>query len=297
MGTSTDGGCYNKSVETLPEIESLCVLEHRGNPHPHRDPMPELLRRRWLLPTGNGLFVLADPLVKMLKQIDTLFLELAESVGAKECQMPVILSEDNAKKSQYAESFAHQAVGLHTCEGNVSFGLASPTVCYHYFSAIQNLEVAPRELVTAVGTCVRNEKGALSDLSRLSSFTLREIIGIGTANECEVAVTEIKRKIFSLLNSVLELSYDVTLASDPFFGEQSEIKRKAQLIQGGKVEIRALADFLPSPIPIISFNRHHQIFFGRFGIKQDPNQPLESFCVGFGYERILYALLSQKGLD
>jgi len=46
-----------------------------------------------------------------------------------------------------------------------------------------------------------------------------------------------------------------------------------------------------------SFNFHGGIFFDRFKIRTlDPNQAF-SGCAAWGYERVLYAILTQKGVD
>ena len=86
-------------------------------------------------------------------------------------------------------------------------------------------------------------------------------------------------------------------ASDPFFGNYSELKKVAQLGAGTKYEIQSLLPYDNTYLAITSFNNHGSIFFDRFNISSNNPDLVHSGCIGWGYERLLYTILSQKGLD
>ncbi|GAH63441.1 unnamed protein product [marine sediment metagenome] len=75
------------------------------------------------------------------------------------------------------------------------------------------------------------------------------------------------------------------------------MKKKSQLISESKYEIQALLPFSKKTISIASFNHHGKVFYDRFNITPKKPELTFSGCVGWGYERILYAILSQKGVD
>ena len=48
---------------------------------------------------------------------------------------------------------------------------------------------------------------------------------------------------------------------------------------------------------IASFNDHGNVFYDRFNIAVKDENSRFSGCVGWGYERIIYSILAQKGAD
>jgi hypothetical protein len=64
-----------------------------------------------------------------------------------------------------------------------------------------------------------------------------------------------------------------------------------------KYEFQAKLPFKNSTISIGSINNHGEIFYDRFEIKSGNPGLRFSGCVGWGYERILFAILAQKGVD
>jgi len=264
------------------------------------DPMGYLLRSGLAVKVGNGLFVFNGILARLLEVIDDTTREIAEKAGADQVSVPNILSQKNASDSQYLSSFRNQAMMLCQCTdkaGKGYEGMASPTVCYHYFSSLRGRAAKKNHCVTAVSKCTRKEKGSLDDLSRLTNFTMREVVFLGTERYCLDKRDEILKATINELNRKFDLSYAVATASDPFFGAENEEKTKAQLMSESKYEVQAKIPFNDSTTSIASFNYHGNVFFKRFHIK--PSDPENGFsgCVGWGYERILYALAAQKGVD
>jgi seryl-tRNA synthetase len=261
------------------------------------DPMPSLIKRGLVTQVGNGLFVFRGDVLRILEKIEDTVIRIAEEVGAEAIFVPSVLSWENTKDSQYLKSFANQALMIHPYQKKSPVGMASPTVCYHYISSLKGRVHSSNHSVTAKSSCTRRERGKLNDLSRLTNFTMREIISFGSPKYCLKKQEEIMNATRKNLRSVFDLQYEIIAASDPFFGKESELKKKAQIISRSKHEVHALIPFNKSSISIASANYHGGVFYDRFHIASDNKGGAASGCVGFGYERMLYAILAQKGVN
>lgn len=274
--------------------------EHEGAVVFRADPMASIVASGLATPVGNGLFVLQGALAGLLEQIENLVMELARSAGAQPAHVPSMLAWENVQKSAYLQSFADQALVVDPYEGRAHAeheGLSSPTVCYHYFSSLAGKTVENNFSVTALSKCSRKEAGPLANLGRLTNFTMREVVFFGSEAYCRQKRQELLEKTAALMSSAFDLSFKVVTASDPFFGENNEIKKQAQLLSESKYELQAALPFSDSSVSVASFNYHGKIFYDRFGIGAGKPELNYSGCVGWGYERILYAMLAQKGVD
>lgn len=280
-------------------IKSVVKTTHQGDIYYQRDPMTFLLEKNLAVQVGDGLFVLQGILVEILTKIEKLICNIADEVTAKEVFVPSILSYENTKKSKYLNSFKNQALMLKPYHQphQEYVAMASPTVCYHYFSSVKNTSISKNLIITAISKCSRREKGKLNNLGRLTNFTMREIVFLGSEKYCLKKRKEILQLTEKMLRSFLGLSYQTVTAADPFFGSESEMKKNAQLLSEAKYEIQILIPFNQGYLSIASFNHHGQVFFDRFSISSKSRSVSFSGCVGFGYERILYSILAQKGVD
>ncbi len=281
----------------LDRIQERVVKTYTGQTVDCPNPMPFLLEKGWLSSVGPGLYVFRGPLVPLLNKIENLFSQLAADLNAEEIWVPSFLSKENAERSQYLNSFSSQALVLGGNAANVLEGLACPTVCYHYFASLSKQRAELPQLITSLGKCSRRENSGLGDLGRLQNFTMRELVGLGSTEYCKKMLQEIQKRVTGIFETVFDLSYSVCTASDPFFGDESETKKKAQLLSESKFEVQMPLPFKSQSISTASFNLHGNVFYDRFQIQPSEPQNYESFCVGFGYERILFSLLSQKGTD
>ncbi len=289
----------------IENVASFTKFLHKGKIYYTSDPMKPLVESNLATQVGDGLFVLSGSLTKILDKIEGAIMEIAKKVGAEPVWVPYILSLQNTKKSQYIKSFSDQALMIrpyqHNASGNLPqkkwMGMASPTVCYHYMSSLTGKNLKGNRTATARASCARKEKGKLRDLSRLTNFTMREIISFGDQEYCSRQQEKIMKETEKTLNSIFDLTYEVVVASDPFFGKKSALKKKAQLISESKYEIQAAIPFNKSSISIGSSNQHGRVFYDRFRITAKDNKLASSSCTGFGYERMLYAIVAQKGTN
>jgi len=263
------------------------VISHKGEIEYRKDPMEFILKKGLAVKVGNGLFVLKEPLSDIMDMVERRDLEIAEKVGAENIKVPFILSKENTKKSKYLESFNNLAVKLDE-------GIACPTVCYHYFASLNNKTIKDNQTITALAGCTRKE--GTNSLARLFNFTMREIVFYGTEEYC-VSQNEIVLKETLKFMNELDLSYDVMTASDPFFGKNKELKKQAQLISASKYELRTHLPFNKGSLSVASFNHHGKVFYDRFNIRPGNKKLNYSSCFGMGFERLLFTILAQKGVN
>ena len=289
------------------KIKPNVIISHEGDISFFHDPMEIITEKSLVLQTGEGLFVFTGQIVQLIDIIEKQIMIIANKVEAQPVHVPTILSIQNSERSHYLDSFRNQALMIQSLKNGTSSdvksellqycGMISPTVCYHYFSAIAGRNISSQSCITARSRCARHESGKLNTLERLTNFTMREIVFLGSGEYCDRIRRQILDETIKMLNDVFDLTYNVSTASDPFFGKASESKRKAQLLSQTKYEINSKLPFNDSSVSIASFNDHGSVFYDRFNLTANDENFRVSGCVGWGYERIIYSILAQKGAD
>jgi hypothetical protein len=283
-------------------IESITpdqIAVHKGNIIYQEDPMPDLIEKEYIMPTGPGLFVFKGPLVQILDVINQEVLKITDSLNAERCEVPTLISWDNTQRSEYLKSFSNISMMMQAHQdGHGHFkGMACPSICYHYFSAMHNRTVSSNFCVTVKGCVTRNEKDEKDDLSRLTNFTVRDIVFYGTKEYCDESLAKVQNLTTQMFVDKFDLNFSIMTASDPFFRDVNQEKALTQLLLRSKYEFQADLPFKDSTLSISSVNYHGQIFYDRFKINSFTSDLRFSGCVGWGYERILFAIISQKGID
>ncbi len=295
----------------LLDIKPIIKKSYKGLVFYEKNPMDELYRKGLITKVGNGIFVIEGILANIINIIDKSILQIAEKTRATHVFVPSNMSMENAIRSHHLQSFRDQAImlskynkkgnkikgGKANIEAADYEGLASPAVCYHYFSSMKEKKILKNCSITCISKCSRKEMGELNDLSRLENFTMREIVFLGTERYCLGQREKILDETTRMLHSIFDLSFDIVTAADPFFGKDANIKSKAQLALESKYEAQALLPYNNKTLAIASFNFHGQIFYDRFNIKSGNQKIRYSGCAAWGYERILYAIISQKGTN
>jgi len=271
----------------------------------------------------TGIYSLGPQLTRLIEVFETYFLQLAAEFDAKPHRFPTLISaeklgrvsyfrafphsltfathlrEDLQVISEFAEGAKYEAEGLNAPPASFSKiqALLSPAVCYHLYFALADKPLPGGQLAaTAVGHCFRYESSNLSTLERMWDFTMREIIFVGPADFVLQNRDGARQQVALFLERV-GLAYKVESANDPFFvGEfrkQAAFQNAFQL----KYEIRARLPFKEETLAVGSYN-YHQDFFGRhLNITLPDGKPAHTGCVAFGLERLVYAFVSQFGLE
>lgn len=266
----------------------------------------------------SGQVSLSGPPLRLLEQADAAFRLLAGAWDAEPERHPATLPAHVLARTGYLRSFPHQAtfaVGLDSDAPAALDSFASsscwpkpagdpdqdprpflrpaseiltPAACYHLYPAREGQALTRPLYLTTVNTCYRQE-ASYQPLRRQWSFTMREIVCLGTPGE----VSEFARKTSAAAGRLGELAgLDTSWrhATDPFFRPQENPAHLLQKLSPVKRELTY------GDLAIASVNTHHEHFGEAFGITRC-GAPAHSACVAFGIERWLFAITDSRGTD
>lgn len=266
---------------------------------------------------GNGLFGLNGIAIDLFRYFDQKFKTMALDSGATEKMYPVLLPVEGYSKTGYLKNspqysmFCSSAVEnmdvleslnekVHyekvidiLCEPRLAL---SPSACFHTYIEYEGKELKMESVFTFLQSVFRNE-GRLnySELGRLNDYHVREVVFVGSE---EFVIN--KRK--SMINKVMEfmqmlnLSGDISVASDPFILPRMQKMKKIQKATNAKYEVH-LKCSEESKISVASFNLHGTAFTYPFSISVKDVENTVTGCVGFGIERWVIAFICQYGLE
>lgn len=303
------------------KVGTKTVDRSDGAPAWDQDPMPALRETRQAIEAAHGTFTIRGDLLRVFQGLDAHFRALALSLGAEEQAYPTTVPVASLNASGYIGNFPHHALlvaRVHADLGTLADTAAAseaavptdrlapaeqmlaPTVCYHCFEALRGQDVAQTgRLFTATAHCHRHEGAATTGLSRLQTFTMREIVFFGTPD----AVTARKQALMDAACETFErwqLGFELATATDPFFAVNSESKRAFQSLRALKHEMRLRLPFDGSTIASASFNNHQDTLVRPYAITgsgADEDGGLHSGCVGYGFERLALGLFAHFGMD
>jgi hypothetical protein len=290
---------------------------------PKRDTWAELLDRRWVTPVGEGQVILRGPAAHLVGVIDRkVESEFVSEFRAEREIYPATISCQTLDRCGHFTSFpehvdfvAHLRPDLDqlrtyadSCrkdgwrpehhEGRMqAVELAiSPSCCYHCYEGMAGWELPPPgRSITATLNCHRYEGANHQSLARLRSFTMREVIWVGQP-AFVLAARARAEELIQRWAEDWELSCTFETANDMFFTDDFAVKASFQRQQEAKRELRADLPFEGQSLSLFSSNFHAATFGKAFHIRVN-GRAATSGCIGWGYERWLYALLSQFGCD
>ena len=149
--------------------------------------------------------------------------------------------------------------------------------------------------MTATVACHRYEGANHRTMTRLRAFSMREVVWVGHPR----FVMEGRAKAEELIVQWAkdwELVGSFETANDMFFTQDYAVKASFQRQQQAKKELRLVIPFEKQSISVFSSNFHAMTFGKAFNITLG-GRPATSGCIGWGYERWVYAIFSQFGLD
>lgn len=256
---------------------------------------------------SDGLRTLGPQGVALFRALERQFLHWAESCGAIEKNYPALMRVADLNRFDYFRNFPHIVTcgcAIHqdaldtyartdgplseipTAHLAAADHVLAPAACYNIYLDYQNAALAADLKVTTIGQCYRNET-AYDGLARLRSFSMREIVCIGSADGVKRHVAELKQTVVGFLNGI-GLPITVGVATDPFFDRSSERAVLSRLFPT-KEEVQ-----YDGKVAIASFNFHRNFFGERCGITIG-GETAFSGCVAFGVERWIHALVTHFG--
>jgi len=311
------------ALASFRRVRTTMLFELNGTGAFSQDPFPELLRRGNVRRHGPGIFTFEGDFLRLMRALDGYFRAYALEIHAVEQAYPPTVLTRSMVKSGYLGSFPHHALlvtnvkrmaesasqGKTVSGANAGGGVPSvadlaepqhmlaPTVCYRCFEAMTGEKVpAGGAIFTGTAHCNRNEGFIDDNLTRLQSFLMREIVFFGTAD----MVGDLRRRIIEHARATVEdwgLTVRAATASDPFFMSANQSKRGYQTLMQLKYEMQMLLPHDGAWLSCMSFNDHQASLVGPYEIQAENGAPLTSGCVGYGLERLAYAILCQHGVD
>jgi seryl-tRNA synthetase len=272
---------------------------------------PELDGLAW---NDNGQSVMSGPVLELFQSLDRAFLTLAAAWNATEYRFPTFVSARQLHRLDYFRSFPHLAtfpVCLDAEDANLGDfvdgpvlddhgqlqltrprpieDVLTPAACYHLYIHLQDTGSSGCRYLTTRNTCFRREE-YYRPLQRQWSFSMREIVAIGTHDEV-AAFLHTSQEMVNRLLAAIDVPVDWEVANDPFFRPSRNAKYVAQLVNPTKQE--AVFD---GHLAIASVNLHQDHFGRTYEIRRSDDYAYTG-CVAFGLERWVYAIVSRFGPD
>lgn len=291
---------------------------------PQPDVFDRLLADGVVHEIGPGQVALGGPAIAALEALDSLLRNvIVGEFGAREYRYPTLLPVSALHRSGYLSSFPQHMMFVARLDGDLDNYRAfsrdaaehttigdrvlsrcgpvdqclPPTMCYHTFDQFSSSTVDDELLVvTARGGSFRHESRYHKTLERLADFTIRETVFIGREDFVRQARDRFRERAIALVTE-LDLAGRCEVANDPFFaGAEGAAKVSSQRLLELKHELHLDIDAEHS-IAVGSFNLHGRHFAEAFDIRGADGAHVYSSCIGFGLERLTYAVLCQYGWD
>lgn len=308
------------TAKSFRRVREKVIFQHEGGGEHDIDPLPALIARKDVRRHAPGIFTFQGEFLRLWSGLDEFFRTYALSLGAIEQAYPPTVLAKSMMRNGYLSGFPHHALlvaGVGRTPDRVarfvdackavepidSDTLAmpeqvlAPTVCYRCFEALGGERLqSPHTIFTGTAHCNRNEGFIEDSLARLQSFMMREIIFIGTNSD----VDRIRYRIIQHAQDCVRewgLTARLATASDPFFATTEQSKRGYQSLMQLKYEMQFNIPFSDRWISCMSFNNHQQTLVSAYDIVGPNAEDTGSGCVGYGLERLAFAIYSQYGTD
>jgi len=284
-----------------------------GRAHPHPAVGAGLTER------AAGQSVVHGPLLRLERALDAVFTSWAHDDGADEYRFPAFIEARHLQRLDYFHSFPHLVtfpVALDDAAANIELfrqtgapgrdgvvhlterapvqHVVTPAACYHIYVELEGQTLEKPRVVTTRNTCCRRESHYVS-LERQWTFSMREIVCIGTADEVERFLAAAAARLTRFVERLgLPVAWEG--ATDPFFNPTKNPKFLFQKLEPVKREL-----VFDERLAIASTNFHRDYFGEAFKMTRpdaDGNaKALCSGCIAFGIERWLSAIVHTHGSD
>ena len=299
----------------------------RDVPVANFDPHPELIASRQIVATAPGEYVYQGGFLRLMQTLDKLAARALGGLGCVDQSYPAFLVAEPLFALNYFETMSqhiffpvslkgsyeeiaafcarHKRANNHDRRLELRSGeftqprlVASPTVCFHCFSALTE-SLVPREglAFTGANKCHREERSALNGLERLQSFTMREGIFVGDEEFVGQRFEDCMALVKHFYGEVLGLKFRIRSANDPFFGRVGSMSQIFQAAMDLKYEVQVYLPYGDRYLACGSVNNHLATMATAFNFRfhdRDKPSPV-SMCMGIGFERLALALMAQRG--
>lgn len=301
-------------------VDERCLHSFEGQHTLHEGVFEALRDQGSVLPTGFGKLAYTGLVADVFQGLDEFIKGHCVKNGAQQELYPPAVEGETLHRAGYFDILAQHAYFISplktsldalraASEGTVlkasgeqhlqSPGwVMSPTVCHHCFESRKDAAVDLPLKITAINQCARYEVHDTHGMRRLRMYWMREFV---LFDEEESTVVEFLDDGMNFTIDALKrwgVSHEVVTANDPFFSNSATSKRTFQSMFALKRELK-----LPIPggsLACASFNNHQRSLVEPFNIQKSGStdgKDIASGCVAWGYDRLLYALFCQFGVD
>ncbi|MCX7746877.1 MAG: hypothetical protein N2645_08295 [Clostridia bacterium] len=301
----------NKENKTL--FQNMSLLEYPGE-----NIWEKLKAEGMVYDYGSGHLSYNGLFLDLINEMEGVFKKLAQKLNAKEVHLPNFIPWDRIKLLGLVDEFPQYLFfisplvnDLHTIESfqkeetidccHIKSYMDDPQYCLKtsacslLYPTLENMDFNEYGYFTVLGHCTRRETMNVVAFERLTEFQMREIIFVGDpegVNQFYAFSTE----FLTDLIKYFDLTADISMANDSFFVANYNKFKLMQLLGCNKYEANVLVPHTGSKIAFASFNNHQNFFGRRFNFTYQGKTAV-SACIGFGLERLVYGILSQRNLD
>jgi hypothetical protein len=286
------------------------------------DAWSQLLERRWVTQVGPGHVILRGLAAELLSLIERKVNDFGANFQAQREFYPSTILCKTLDRIHHFTSFpehidfvAHLKGDLDVLNkfsaecrehgwsparhegrmGDNDFAIC-PSCCYHCYEGMENWQIEGLGRCTTMAVnCHRYEGSNHRTMTRLRAFTQRDVVWVGHPSYVMEGRAKAEKLIVQWAKD-WDLVGTFETANDLFFTQDYAVKASFQRQQQAKKELRLLIPFEQQAISVFSSNFHSMTFGKAFNITQG-GKPATSACVGWGYERWVFAIFSQFGLD
>lgn len=305
------------------EIPIKTLVDFTSNDVINSDPVFEkLIEQESVIKIQDGVYAYSGIVLKLMKYFSAKISEFGYKnfEGVKEHEYPVLYPIKDFEKGKYFETFPHYIMFQTVMKNDLEIlnrfahnGTNDPTIfnemktpknvlrnaaCVPVYEFLENQVISPEKPKTFIvlGKCFRNESENVFELARLNEFTMKEFVFVGTPEQCNEGI-EKSKELWRFWVDCFGLNCKIDTANDSFFASNYQKLKLFQVLGDSKQEFRWYVPSSDSYIACSSANFHRTHFTKPYNIKNDDGTFCNSACFAFGIERMLYALLSQKGVD
>lgn len=280
-----------------------------------------LLERGDIFPTAAGYYALGGRFYQLLKRLDKKILEFTKTQKALEVDYPITIPLEVLNQSHFFDRTPQFANFISTIKEditnisslskkiktgekddswkdnlNIPKHMCRSAVCLNSYPTYRGKTLSKPVILTTVGKVFRNESKQVEGLERMFEFTVRDTIYYGPS---EWVLTKLE-ECFSWYKDLivqLDLQASIEIATDPFFVDNIKTLQFFQKAEQSKSEIRFFIPDSKKSISVGSLNNHGSHFSKSYEIKLENGEYASTACTGFGLERLVFAILSQHGIE
>ena len=308
-----------KNLKNIDRTDDEILYEKNINiKNRKKDPFNEIIKKQYVKKISDGIYSLEGDLLILKKNLETLFQKQFASMKFNEVKYSGIVPVNSLIENSYLNSFPHHCLFISHVGRNLKKvnniskldnknfykikhnldhprHIMSPTVCFNFFETFKNKKINNTVKVTAIENCHRHESLNYRSFERLNVYSMREWIILGAKKNIEKDLLIFLKKFKNLFYK-LNLKFRICTASDPFFSNKDIKKKIFQQTNRLKYEIQLYLPYEKKWSAVASINNHLETMTKAYNIKFKNKKSISSGCIGIGYERLIYAIYSQKGI-